>query len=64
LVDENVTNTILKLTMVERFSDKLPDSYQYNLLHEAIQGKDESPIQFSDRCRILSAKTIRKTRTQ
>jgi hypothetical protein len=52
---------VLKAALVDRFSEKLPASYHYNILHEATQGKDESPIQFLDRCRALSAKTVRKS---
>jgi hypothetical protein len=61
LVNENVTYEELKLALLRRFSDTLPPRYYYNLLHEAVQKKEESPAQFLDRCRILSAKTIRKT---
>jgi hypothetical protein len=50
-----------KNTLTERFNDNLPNRYHYNLLHEATQGKDESPIQFSDRLWLLSANTIRIT---
>jgi hypothetical protein len=60
LTDENVTYEILKAALVERFSEKLPARYHYNLLHEATQSKDEMPSQFLDRCRLLSSKTIRK----
>ncbi|PNF41928.1 hypothetical protein B7P43_G14829 [Cryptotermes secundus] len=51
----------VKTALVDRFSEKLPARYHYNLLHEATQSKDESPIQFLDRCRALRAKTIRKS---
>jgi hypothetical protein len=51
---------ILKAALVDRFSKKLPARYHYNLLQEATQGKDESPIQFLDRYRALSARTMRK----
>jgi hypothetical protein len=61
LLDENVTYENLKSTLLRRFSDTLPPRYYYNLLHEAVQKKDESPAQFLDRCRILCTKTIRKT---
>jgi hypothetical protein len=60
LTDEHVTYEILKTALVDRFSEKLPARYHYNLLHEATQGKDESPSQFLDRVRLLSSKTIRK----
>jgi hypothetical protein len=32
---------VLKLALVERFSDKLPDQYYYTWLQEAVQGRDE-----------------------
>jgi hypothetical protein len=60
LSDGNVTYEILKAALVDRFSEKLPARYYYNLLHEATQNKDETPSQFLDRLRLLSAKTIRK----
>lgn len=61
LVDEKVSYGVLKSALVDRFSEKLPARYHYSLLHEATQAKDETPIQFLDRCRILSAKTIRRS---
>jgi hypothetical protein len=61
LTKENTKWEILKTALIYRFSEKLPLRYHYNLLHEATQGKDESPSQFLDRCRTLSAKTIRQT---
>ena len=61
LKDEKVRYEVLKAALVDRFSEKLPARYHYNLLHEATQGKDESPIQFLDRCRALSSKTIRRS---
>jgi hypothetical protein len=61
LTDEKVKYDVLKAALVDRFSEKLPARYHYNLLHEATQGNDESPIQFLDRCRALSAKTVRKS---
>jgi hypothetical protein len=61
LTKENVKWEILKTALIDRFSEKLPLRYHYNLLHEATQGKDESPTQFLDRCRTLSGKTIRQT---
>jgi hypothetical protein len=61
ITDEKVRYEVLKAALVNRFSEKLPARYHYNLLHEAAQGKDESPIQFLDRCRALSLKTVRKS---
>jgi hypothetical protein len=61
LLDENVTYETLKAALIERFTEKLPTAYYYRLLHEATQEKNETPNQFLDRCRALSAKTIRKT---
>jgi hypothetical protein len=60
LTDENVTYEILKTALVDRFSEKLPARYHYNLLHEATQERDETPSQFLDKCRSLSSKTIRR----
>ncbi|PNF31083.1 hypothetical protein B7P43_G16331 [Cryptotermes secundus] len=61
LKDESVRYEVLKAALVKRFSEKLPARYHYNLLHEATQSKNESSIQFLDRCRVLSAKTIRQS---
>lgn len=61
LTDENMRFEVLKAALVDRFSEKLPARYYYNLLHEASQGKEETPIQFLDRCRALSSKTIRRS---
>jgi hypothetical protein len=61
LTDEKVRYEVLKAALVDRFSEKLPARYHYNLLHEATQRKEESPIQFLDRCRALSLKTVRKS---
>jgi hypothetical protein len=61
LLDENMTYENLKSALLRRFSDTLPPRYYYNLLHEAVQKKDESPAQLLDRCRVLSTKTMRKT---
>jgi hypothetical protein len=61
LTDDNVRYDVLKAALVDRFSEKLPARHYYNQLHEATQGKEESPIQFLDRCRALSLKTVRKS---
>ncbi|XP_023708597.1 uncharacterized protein LOC111865092 [Cryptotermes secundus] len=61
LTNDNVRYEVLKAALVDRFTEKLPVRYHYNLLHEATQGKEESPIQFLDRCRALSTKTVRKS---
>jgi hypothetical protein len=61
LTKENVKWDTLKAALIDRFSEKLPLRYHYNLLHEVTQGKDESPIQFLDRCRAISTKTARKS---
>jgi hypothetical protein len=60
LTDENVRYEVLQAALLDRFSEKLPARYHYNLLHESAQGKEESLIQFLDRCRALSLKTTRK----
>jgi hypothetical protein len=54
----------LRAALIERFTDKLPARYYHTLLHEATQGKDESPAQFLDRCRVLSSKSTRRGATQ
>jgi hypothetical protein len=59
--DDNVEYETLKAVLVDRFSKELPARYYYILLLEATQGKDESPIQFLDRCRALNAKTVTKS---
>ncbi|PNF15436.1 hypothetical protein B7P43_G18180, partial [Cryptotermes secundus] len=61
LAGENVRYEELKAALVDRFSEKLPARYHYNQLHEAAQGREETPIQFLDRCRELSQKTVRKS---
>ncbi|PNF39365.1 hypothetical protein B7P43_G17748 [Cryptotermes secundus] len=61
LAGENVSYEELKAALVDRFSEKLPARYHYNQLHEAAQGREETPIQFLDRCRALSQKTVRKS---
>ncbi|PNF30138.1 hypothetical protein B7P43_G01267 [Cryptotermes secundus] len=61
LTNENVRYEVLKAALVHRFGEKLPVRYHYNLHHEATHWKDESPIQFFDRCRALSTKTVRKS---
>ncbi|PNF21981.1 hypothetical protein B7P43_G17812, partial [Cryptotermes secundus] len=52
---------VLKAALVDRFTEKLLARYHYNLIHEAKQEKEESPIQFLNRCRGLSVKTVRKS---
>jgi hypothetical protein len=59
LTNEGVTYEVLKKALVERFTEKLPARYYYNLLHNATQDKNETPLQFLDRIRILSTKTMR-----
>jgi hypothetical protein len=54
----------LKQALVDRFSEKLPDQYYYTQLQEAVQGKDEKAEEFSDRCRKLCQKTIRKVQDE
>lgn len=61
LAGENVRYEELKAALVGRFSEKLPARYHYNQLHEAAQRREETPIQFLDRCRALSQKTVRKS---
>jgi hypothetical protein len=51
---------VLRQALIERFSDKLPDQYYYTRLQDAVQGKDESAEEFSDRCRKMCLRTIRK----
>jgi hypothetical protein len=53
LTNRKVRYEVLKAALVYRFSEKLPARYHYILLHEAAQGKEESPIQFLDSCRAL-----------
>ena len=57
---QNLTYERLKELLTRRFSDRLPLLYHYTLLHEARQEKTETPAQFLDRLRTISAKTIRK----
>ena len=51
---------VLRQALIERFSDKLPDQYYYTRLQDAVQGKNESAEEFSDRCRKMCQRTIRK----
>ncbi|PNF42330.1 hypothetical protein B7P43_G05171 [Cryptotermes secundus] len=51
---------VLRQTQIERFSDKLPDQYYYTRLEDAVQGKNESVEEFSDRCRKMCLRIIRK----
>jgi hypothetical protein len=55
---------VLKQALVERFSDKLPDQYYYIRLQEAIQGREEGAEKFSDRCRIMCQRTIRRVQDE
>jgi hypothetical protein len=61
LTEEKVRYEVLKAALVDHFTEKLPARYHYNFLHEATQGKEESLIQFLDRDRALSLKTVRKS---
>jgi hypothetical protein len=45
--------------LTQRFTETLPLQHYYTLLHEARQEKGETPAQFLDRLREISAKTIR-----
>jgi hypothetical protein len=55
---------VLKQALVERFSDKLPDQYYYTKFQEAVQGKEEGAEDFSDRCRKMCQKTIRRVQDE
>jgi hypothetical protein len=61
LTDDKLKYDILKAVLVDLFSEKLPARYYYNQLHEATQGREESPIQFLDKSRALSSNTVRKS---
>jgi hypothetical protein len=54
----------LKRALTARFSDKLPDQFYYTKLQEATQGKEEGAEEFSDRCRKLCQRTIRKVQDE
>jgi hypothetical protein len=60
LVHDRCTYETLKQALVERFSDKLPNQYYYTRLQDAVQGRDESAEEFSDRCRKMCQRTARK----
>jgi hypothetical protein len=49
----------LRVALIERIPDKLPARYYHTLLHEATQGKDESPAEFLDRYGVFSTKVTR-----
>jgi hypothetical protein len=55
---------ILKQALAKRFSDKLPNQYCYTRLQEAVQGKEEGAEEFSDRCRKMCQKTIRRVKDE
>jgi hypothetical protein len=60
LVQDGCSYEVLKRALIERFSEKLPDQFYYTRLQEASQGRDESAEEFSDRCRKMCQKTIRR----
>jgi hypothetical protein len=64
LVQDGCSYEILKRALLERFSDKLPDQYYYTRLQDAAQGREESAVEFSDRCRKLCQRTIRKVQDE
>lgn len=64
LVLDACTYETLKQAFIERFSDKLPDQYYYTRLQDAVQGLDDGAKEFSDRCRKLCQRTIRKARDE
>lgn len=64
LYQDECPYSVLKLALTERFSDKLSDQYYYTRLQEAVQGKDECAEEFSDRCRKMCQRTIRKVQDE
>jgi hypothetical protein len=50
----------MKQALVERFSDKIPDQYYYTRLQDAVQRRAEGAEEFSDRCRKMCQRTIRR----
>jgi hypothetical protein len=52
---------VLKQALVEIFSYKLPDRYYYTRLQKAVQ---EGAEEFSDRCRKMCQRTIRKVQDE
>jgi hypothetical protein len=51
---------VLSQALIERLSDKLPDQYYYTRLQDVVQGKDERAEEFSDSCRKMCLRIIRK----
>lgn len=64
LVRDGCTYEVLKQAFIERFSDKMPDQYYYTRLQDAAHGRDEGAEEFSDRCRKMCQRTIRKTQDE
>ena len=60
---KDITYERLKGLLTHRFTETLPLQRYYTLLHEARQEKGETPAQFLDRLREISAKMIRKGST-
>ena len=61
LNEPGLTYARLKDCLTERFSEQFPLQYYYSQLQEARQEEGESPSQFLDRIRAVTAKTIRKS---
>ena len=58
LHDQRITWTAFKAGFHERFRDVRTDQYHYRQLHMARQRKDESPQEFTARCRSLAQKIV------
>jgi hypothetical protein len=54
LNSDNVTYDCLARALRDRFTEQLPAQFYFNQLYEARQEKDESPIHFLDRCRVMT----------
>jgi hypothetical protein len=53
-----------KQSLVERSSDKLLDQYHCTILQEAVQGREEGAEEFSDRCRKMCQRTVRRVQDE
>jgi ferritin-like protein len=55
---------VLKQALVKRFSDNIHDQYYYTRLQEAVQGREEGAEEFSDHCRKMCQRSIRRVQDE
>jgi hypothetical protein len=59
---QNLTCSRLKELLIQRFTDRLPLQYHCTVLHEARQEKTQTPTQFLDRNRAISAQKFSRVK--